>query len=295
MFPTIVAGLDGSPESLTAAVWAADEALNRGLALRLVHVCAIDGVTSGPPADADTERRRGQWLLDDSAGRFSHTHPSLAVETEQLGGDVVAALCVSAEEAELLVLGSRALGRLAGYVAGSVSLGVLAHIRRPVVLVRARHPGPSPGAEPPPAEQRGDVIVGLDTAGSFGEVLAFALRAAERYDCTLQVIHTWSLPNLYGPDLAGRTSLLLAERTADENRSLDQALAPWTQKYPAVTVDRQCHQGRSAQVLVQASRNARLVVVGRKDRPPGPGGHIGPVVHAVLHHAMAPIAVIPHG
>ncbi len=295
MFPIIVAGLDGSPESMTAADWAADEAVTRRLKLRLVHVCDIDGTASGQLADADTERRRGQWLLDDSAGQFSHTHPSLSVEAEQLGGDAVAALCVSAEEAELLVLGSRGLGRLAGFVAGSVSLGVLAHTRRPVVLVRARHPGPAPGAVTPPAERGGDVVVGLDTAGPFDEVLDFAFQAAERYGSTLRVIHSWLLPNLYGPDPAGRASLLLAERTADESRLLDHALAPWTQKYPAVTVDRQCHQGRAAQTLVPASRNARLVVVGRKNRPPGPGGHIGPVVHAVLHHAMAPVAVVPHG
>lgn len=289
MLPTIVAGLDGSPESMAAAIWAADEALNRGLTLHLVHVCAIDGVASGQSTDAGAERRRGEWLLDDAASRFSRTHPSLPVETEQLGGDAVAALCVAAEEAELLALGSRGLGRLAGFVAGSVSLGVLAHIRRPVVLVRARHPGPAPGAE-----QGRDVVVGLDTVGPFDEVLDFALRAAERYGSTLRAIHAWSLPTVYGPDLAGRISLLLAERTAEENRSLDHALAPWTRKYPRVAVDRQCHQGRTAQALVSASRDARLVVVGRRDRSPGPGGPVGPVVHAVLHHAMAPIAVVPH-
>lgn len=46
--------------------------------------------------------------------------------------------------------------------------------------------------------------------------------------------------------------------------------------------------------LVPASRDASLVVVGRKKNHAWVGDHIGPVTHAVLQHASAPVAVVPH-
>lgn len=52
--------------------------------------------------------------------------------------------------------------------------------------------------------------------------------------------------------------------------------------------------GKAAHHLVDASREASLVVVGRRVRRSPVGAHIGPVTHAVLHHACAPAAVVPH-
>lgn len=49
-----------------------------------------------------------------------------------------------------------------------------------------------------------------------------------------------------------------------------------------------------AQVL-EASREASLVVVGRRVRQTALCPHIGHVTHAVLHHADAPVAVVAHG
>ncbi|MFC4466919.1 universal stress protein, partial [Streptomyces xiangluensis] len=46
--------------------------------------------------------------------------------------------------------------------------------------------------------------------------------------------------------------------------------------------------------LVDVSSGASLVVVGRRIRRNPFGTHIGPVTHAVLHHATAPVAVVAH-
>ncbi len=47
--------------------------------------------------------------------------------------------------------------------------------------------------------------------------------------------------------------------------------------------------------LVEASREASRVVVGRQARRSAFGAHIGDVTHAVLHHSAAPVAVVAHG
>ncbi|MFE7389074.1 universal stress protein [Streptomyces sp. NPDC057582] len=48
--------------------------------------------------------------------------------------------------------------------------------------------------------------------------------------------------------------------------------------------------GKGDSHLAEASRDASLVMVGRRERRLSIGAAIGPVTHAVLHHAAAPIA-----
>ncbi|MFH9955898.1 universal stress protein [Streptomyces roseolus] len=94
--------------------------------------------------------------------------------------------------------------------------------------------------------------------------------------------------------MLGALPLVLTEVAEDTRRALDEALAPWTEKFPDVAVVRDCRQGRPAQDLMELSHDARLVVVGRKVRRARLGTHIGAVTHAVLHHCLAPVAVVPH-
>ena len=49
-----------------------------------------------------------------------------------------------------------------------------------------------------------------------------------------------------------------------------------------------------AEALLNASRRADLLVVGRHTDPRAAEGRLGPVTHAVLHHARCPVAVVPH-
>ncbi|MFJ5708273.1 universal stress protein [Streptomyces sp. NPDC093105] len=285
---TVTAGLDGSPESLAAAQWAALEALRRAVPLRLLLAWDVDENPRTRVVDPETARGWGERTLATVERRLRRRHPGLRVETAWVAGDPVQELCAAAEEADPLVLGSRGLGGLAGFLAGSVSLAVLARTRRPVVLVRP-HDLLEPGEE-----RTGGVVVGLDVASAGDEPLAFGFAAADRYGCGLRVVHRWAVPALYGPDMVGARPLLLTEVAADTRRALDEALAPWAEKFPDVAVVRDCAQGRPAQALTELSRDARLVVVGRRVRRSGIGAHIGAVTHAALHHCLAPVAVVPH-
>ncbi|MEU5218445.1 universal stress protein [Streptomyces sp. NPDC020807] len=289
MSRAITAGLDGSPESLAAAQWAAHEALRRAVPLRLLRVWSIDEDPRTRVVDPVTARKWGERTLAIAERRLRRRHPSVDIEPAWVAGDPVEELCGAAGEAELLVLGSRGLGGLAGFLAGSVSLAVLARTRRPVVLVRPHAP------LEPQEERTGEVVIGLDvSAAASDELLAFGFAAADRYGCGLRVVHRWAVPALYGPDMLGALPLLLTEVAEDTRRALDEALAPWTEKFPDVAVERDCRQGRPAQDLMELSHDARLVVVGRKVRRARLGTHIGAVTHAVLHHCLAPVAVVPH-
>lgn len=76
--------------------------------------------------------------------------------------------------------------------------------------------------------------------------------------------------------------------------ALTDALRLWRDKYPSVEVVEVSHSGSAAAQLIDASHQASLVVVGRRIRRSPFGTHIGSVTHALLHHAAAPVAVVPH-
>ncbi|MFD5484924.1 universal stress protein [Streptomyces virginiae] len=289
MSRTVTVGFDGSRESLAAVDWAAGEAVRRAAPLRILQVWSTDEDPRTRLVAPATAQGWGERALGTAGRRLRRRHPGLLTETQWVCGDPVEELCAAADEAELLVLGSRGLGRLAGFLAGSVSLAVLARTRRPVVLVRP-HTRPAAGEDGP----AGEVVVGLDVSAPGDEVLAFGFAAADRYGCGLRVLHTWAVPSLYGADMGAALQLMWAEVAQDARRALDEALAPWTEKYPGVSVVRECRQGRPAQDLPEASRGARLVVVGRRNRRARIGTHIGAVTHAVIHHSLAPVTVVPH-
>ncbi|NYV77289.1 universal stress protein, partial [Streptomyces sp. UH6] len=61
-----------------------------------------------------------------------------------------------------------------------------------------------------------------------------------------------------------------------------------------VRVSEVSRTGGAADHLLDAAAAASLVVVGRRVRRGTLGIHIGPVAHAVMHHATVPVAVVAH-
>ncbi|MFJ3945336.1 universal stress protein [Streptomyces griseoaurantiacus] len=304
MTRTLTVGLDGSPESLAAADWAAGEALLRDLPLRLVSASdwqmpayAPTGALGAPTPPRDLRRAYAQRLLDEARTRITRRHPGLRVLDDEIPGLLVPALLQAAEDAELLVLGSRGLGKVTGFLLGSVSLAVLAGSERPVVLVRA--PGPDETerqTEEPsggrPAADHGDVVLGLDLYQPCDAVIGFACEEASRHAARLRVVHGWALPPYYyGGTLMPDLNKDMATRVRSE---VDDVLRPWRERFPALEVTTQVTVGGAGHHLVDASHDAALVVVGRRIRRAAVGTHVGPVTQALLHHAACPVAVVPH-
>ena len=73
---------------------------------------------------------------------------------------------------------------------------------------------------------------------------------------------------------------------------LYETLAEIRQKYPDVPVVEQVVEERPAVALVEASRDASMLVVGSRGRGGISGLLLGSVSQAVLHQAHCPVAVI---
>ncbi|MBU3869120.1 universal stress protein [Streptomyces sp. 4503] len=289
---TVTVGLDGSPESLAAADWAAREAQRRELPLSLVHALDWHSFSYGPLTGVESLTRWAKRLPSDAAARLRCDHPGLRIIHEQLAGEPVASLLAAAENAELLVLGSQGAGRVTGILVGSVALSIVARAELPVVLVPTggrgdRRTGPATTASA--ARARREVVLGLDLRRPAAQMLGFAFDAAARRAAALRVVHGWSPPPASGyPSPSGTgASAQVASELAD-------VLRPWRTKFPGVSVSEQAVAGSPAEHLVDASAHAALMVVGRFTHGPRPGPRVGPVTHSVLHHSSAPVTVIAH-
>ncbi|MBC2904160.1 universal stress protein [Streptomyces cupreus] len=297
---TVVAGLDGSPESRAAAEWAAREAKLLGLPLKIVQVWepVPDHLVQAPLLGAETRHHWSERIPREAAEGLRARHPGVEVVMEQLHGTPADALTKAAEDAELLVLGSRGMSGVSGFMVGSVGLAVVAHTARPVVLVRAGEQAADehqadPAGIPSAATPYRPVLLGLDASHPDDSVIEFAFEAAARRGTSLRVLHGWNLPPYYVYGLTADLRLH-DELVGQHAAALAEVMRPWRQKYPQIEVTEESPSGSPGVRLVDAAREACLVVIGRRVRRSPFGAHIGPVAHAVLHHSTAPVAVVAH-
>ncbi|MFE7708644.1 universal stress protein [Streptomyces sp. NPDC057486] len=287
---SIVVGLDGSTESTAAVHWAAREALLRDAPLHLVHAADWSSPLGVPATGTAAGREWAEALLRDAVDELRRLHDRLEVRARSIDGRPAVSLATAAASADMLVLGSRGLGTLTGFVLGSVGMRVIVATERPVILVRA-HEDALPHAEGLHTDR--DIVVGIDTGRPCDALLDFAFEEASRRRCTLHALSTWMFPPLAGYGAAYSASL--HEQMADSMTvGLDDRLRPWRDAFPSVDVVARATVGHTAEQLVETGAEAGLVVVGRRVRQSPVGAHIGPVAHAVLHHSRAPVAVIAH-
>ncbi|MFD7827536.1 universal stress protein [Kitasatospora sp. NPDC059803] len=287
MTPSVLAGVDGSPESTTAALWAADEAVLRGTPLRLVHAWPwlTDGVATF--AEPDDLPAAAQRVLASAADAIRERHPDLAVHTDAVLDAPVDGLVAAAADAALLVLGSRGLGGFTGLLLGSVGMAAAARSTVPVVVVR------EPGAPDGAGDGVPEVLVGVDAHAPEEEVLAFAFQEAALRGARVRAVHGWDLPPVFGYAGGAVPPTEIAQLEALEAKLLSLALAGPRERHPDTAVIEDVRLG-AARGLVEASAGAALLVVGRRHRSLDFGPRLGRVAHAALHHAQSPVAVIPH-
>ncbi|MFI7296408.1 universal stress protein [Streptomyces sp. NPDC050121] len=288
MQPVVTVGLDGSPESLAAARWAADEAEKRKLTLRLLHAWPL---LAPEPTRVPSEVDQNYWakrLVHTARSELQARHPSLSIVGNLVADDAQNALIQAASESEMIVLGSRGLAPVESYFLGDVSMPVVARAERPVVLVRAE----TREEEPPPAPAS-SVVVALKLHGSSDDLLDFAFHTAAARRAPLLAVHGRSVP-LHARVPWGVDHDITEEITQDAQKQLSKALRPWCEKYPQVNVADSIRLASPAKAVVQAAEGAALLVVGRRKHRPGLAPHLGPVAQAAIHHGRCPVAVVPH-
>ncbi|MFJ4205691.1 universal stress protein [Streptomyces sviceus] len=286
----LTAGLDGSPESLAAAHWAADEAQRRKLTLRLLHAWPL---LAPEPTAVPSEVDHNYWakrLVHNAQTELQAHHPGLVVVGKLVADDAQDALIQAASESEMLVLGSRGLTPVESYFLGDIAMSVVSSAERPVVLVRADKRAEGPSTPEPGAA--GGVVVGLKLHGPCDDLLGFAFTTAAARGVPLRAVHGRAIPiHAYAP--WGLDHTVTQEIIQDAQKQLSQALRPWREKFPGVAVTDDIRLESPARVVVAAAERAELLIVGRRSHH-APAPRLGSVAQAAVHHAPCPVAVIPH-
>lgn len=137
----VVVGVDGSEQARMASLTAAEQAMSRGLPLRVI--CSIPPFTGSLawiPAPFDREALYADIMVQLNAGKaWLQSHfPQLEVNVDLRDGPPVEVLIEASRTAEMLVMGTRGRGGFAGMLLGSTSQGVLHHAKGPLLVVPDR-------------------------------------------------------------------------------------------------------------------------------------------------------------
>ncbi|MBI2702952.1 MAG: universal stress protein [Mycobacterium sp.] len=282
----VLVGVDGSPASNAAVVWAARDAEIKNLPLTVVHVVNTDVATWPPMPYPETwgvwQQDEGRKVLAEAvkiAEEAVLTDRKLTVKTDLVHSTPVSAMIEMSTDAAIVVLGSAGLGAVARLLLGSVSASLVRHARCPVAIIHDEDPLM-------PHPQRAPVLLGIDGSPASEAATAVAFDEASRRGVELIALHAWNdlevveLPGLDWDKVKAEAEITLAER-----------LAGWQETYPDVKVCRVVVCDRPARQLVARSESAQLVVVGSHGRGALSGMLLGSVSNAVVHSARMPVIV----
>lgn len=135
------------------------------------------------------------------------------------------------------------------------------------------------------------IVVGVDGSESSKEALQWAARLAPALGATIHAIVAWEYPIVFGLE-GGIPSAWRPDETAKEilNNSLN---AVFPKERPA-GLKGSISQGHSTFVLLDASKEAEMLIVGSRGLGGFAGLLLGSVSSACAEHAKCPVLVV-HG
>lgn len=275
----IVVGVDRSARSLDALRWAAGQARLRGTGLHLVTAWEVSATWSlgWPPVPRGLDA--AERAVTDLAGMVEEElagFDDLDIRTSDVEGHPGAVLVAASTGADMLVVGSRGHGNVAGKLLGSVSQRCLSGATCPVAVVH----GPTDSDE---------IVVGVDGSPSSLEALEWAAGEAQLSGGCLRAMTAWEWPAAYGMYVTA------FDPATDARRLLEDALRTTKARHLSLKVEAHVEQGAPARLLTSASGHAGLLVVGSRGRGPVRGTLLGSVSQYCAAHAHCPVLVYRAG
>ena len=285
----VTVGVDGSAIGREALRFALAEAELRDARLRVVNAWTIPPLTATGigliPAYGLLREELSGAAKEALEGEIERVG-ARGVEIEQrvVEGDAAAALIELGAGADLLVVGSRGHGAVAGAMLGSVSQACLHHASGPVAVVHVAHHA-----------ERSRIVVGVDGSQGSKEALDWAVEEARLRGAAVHAVCAYQEPwglaagGLSSPEVVLELRGALAEETEAMLAGLRES-AP-----PDVGITSAAILGPTGQALVAAAAEADLLVVGSRGRGGFTSLVLGSVSRYCAAHAGGVVVVVPAG
>ena len=138
----------------------------------------------------------------------------------------------------------------------------------------------------------GRIVVGVDGSEPSRDALRWARTQAEATGAELVAVAAWIYPAAAYPTLAGYVPITDGTELGSETRSAIEAVLKDTLGDSPITL--LVVEGHPANVIVDAARDASMVVVGCRGHGGFVGALLGSVSQHVVAHATCPVVVIRH-
>ena len=133
------------------------------------------------------------------------------------------------------------------------------------------------------------IVVGIDGSGSSLRALEWAAQQAELTGATLEVVITWQWPRSYGWTIPVPDDF---DPAADAAATLSHAVDELKVAHPGITVTSKTVEGHPAQVLIDLSVGADLLVVGSRGHGEFAGMLLGSVSGHCVTNASCPVLIL---
>lgn len=132
------------------------------------------------------------------------------------------------------------------------------------------------------------IIVGVDGSAASVEALRQAQVLADPMNAEIEAIACWEFPQMYD----GYVIMGIEGFEESARKTLDEAvMAAFGPESPA-NVRTRLVQGEPKSSLIEASKKADMLIVGRRGRGTFGGLHLGSVSSSSIAHAKCPVLVV---
>ena len=131
------------------------------------------------------------------------------------------------------------------------------------------------------------VVVGIDGSECSTEALEWAASYAQATGTPVRAVAVWSDPTPYEFDVGGGAW----DREGACRKTAENQVTSVAARHPGLEIDLDVVNGRAAQVLVDASENAALLVVGTRGHGAFADLMIGSTSTHCVHAAHCPVVV----
>ncbi|HSL38419.1 MAG TPA: universal stress protein [Arthrobacter sp.] len=274
----IVVGFNASAGSEAALTWALQRAGSYKLPVTIIH--AVDDRWMSPDFQYhELIRQSGMDMLQKAQASAAEQAPDVKVDIQLRHGSGGSVLREVSKEASIVVVGEHDKHWMDGGPLTDRALQIVSASEIPAAVIPLKR-----GADH-------GVVVGVDGSEESLQAVNFAAAEADRGGDELTVVLAFRRPARWIENQLPKSGL--AETILEEDRIvLAESVAGLADKYPDLVVHQKLEPDTEpAKALVEAAKDARLLVIGSRGRGGFSRMVLGSTAHAVLLNLPCPTIV----